>query len=103
MSGVDLLQAIAGGAVVLAAVMAFYRSSRATGRARREALDELDGQWLMVGLSRGKGLLLEEEGFFRLESGAAVLDTGERVIYVPLGQIRWVVDVRTGSRLAGPW
>ena len=43
------------------------------------------------------------KGFLRLNGPDAVLDTGEREIFVPLTQIRWVVDPRTGARVAGPW
>lgn len=91
-----------GGALLVAVVIASYWSNRAAGQARRGALAKLDGQWLIVALSRGR-MVIEEEGFLSFDGHHAVLDTGERAIYVPLGQIRWIVDPRTGSRLAGPW
>ncbi len=81
----DLVPAILAGAAVVVVAMAFYRSTRATGQARREALAELDGQYLVVALSRGR-MVLEEEGFLRLRGRDAVLDTGEREIFVPLAQ-----------------
>ena len=79
----DLVAAILGGAVVVTVAMAFYRSIGATGQARREALAELDGQYLIVAISRGR-MVLEYEGFLRLRGPDAVLDKGERQIFVPL-------------------
>ncbi len=93
----DVVVAVLGGVVGLAIVTAFYLSNQATGRARRGALADLDGQFVILGLSRGKGLIVEEEGFLQLDDGAASLEVGERVISVPLGQIRWIADPRTGD------
>ncbi len=96
------MPAILAGAVVVTVAMAFYRSTRATLRARSEALAELDGQYLAVALNRGR-MVLEEEGFLRLKGRDAILDTGEREIFVAVAQICWIVDPRTGDRVAGPW
>ena len=68
-------------------------------------LRELDGQRVRLGLKTvGRDFLLEHTAVLRVGNDANTVSLEAKQVWsVPVAQVRWVADPKTGQRIAGPW
>ena len=98
---------VASALVIVLVLAAVYgrRLVAVTGTEKVTVLSRFEGQEVILGVSglvvHGQ-LVLERRGQLRVESDGVVL-SGEKERRVLLGQIRWLVDPRTGVRYGRGW
>ena len=110
MTPTALQNAVIGTVVVLVAVLAAAcllgarKASRANAK-KLAKLRELDGQRVRLGLRTvGRDFLLEHTAVLKVGEGVDTVSLEANQVWsVPVAQVRWVADPKTGQRLAGPW
>ena len=110
MEAISLEDAVIGTVVVLlaslsaACLVVSGRASRANAK-KLAKLRELDGQRVRLGLRTvGQDFILEHTAVLRVGEGADTVSLEAKQVWsVPVAQVRWVADPRTGQRIAGPW
>jgi hypothetical protein len=110
MAATALENAVVGTLVVLlaavsaACLLGFRRTSRRNAM-KLATLRELDGQRVRLGLKTvGRDFILEHTAVLRVGEGPDTVSLEARQVWsVPVAQVRWVSDPKTGQRIAGPW
>ena len=85
-------------------LVAVRRATRVNAK-KLAKLRELDGQRVRLGLKTvGRDFLLEHTAVLRVGNDANTVSLEAKQVWsVPVAQVRWVADPKTGRRIAGPW